>query len=125
MPSNHTSTIKAFIGLDVHKNSVSVAIALADGSDPSHYGKWGGSNLCTERGLPKLMKKFGLEKTNIRIAYEAGPTGFVLARRLIQLGYDCIVVAPTAIPTKVGDRIISSTTLQGPKAMLRIFRGFL
>ena len=31
---------------------------------------------------------------DLRICYEAGPTGFVLARRLIQLGYDCQVIAP-------------------------------
>jgi transposase len=105
MHSKHASQIKAFIGLDVHKDSVSVAIAFSDGSDPIHYGKWGGSNLCSERGLLKLMKKHGLTKPQLRIAYEAGPTGFVLARRLIQMGYDCIVVAPTAIPTKAGDKV--------------------
>ncbi len=46
------------------------------------------------------MKKYRLEKKQLHIAYEAGPTGFVLARRLLHLGYDCIVVAPTATPTK-------------------------
>jgi hypothetical protein len=34
--------IELYIGLDVHKNSVVVAIARADGSEPEHYGKWGG-----------------------------------------------------------------------------------
>ncbi len=38
MPTKHTVISKAFIGLDVHKNPVSVAIALDDGSDPIHYG---------------------------------------------------------------------------------------
>ncbi len=60
MHSKHASQIKAFIGLDVHKDSVSVAIAFNDGSDPVHYGKWGGSNICSERGLLKLMKKHRL-----------------------------------------------------------------
>ncbi len=57
MPAKHTTTSKAFIGLDVHQSSVSVAIAQDDGYDPIHYGKWGGSSLCTERGRLKLMKK--------------------------------------------------------------------
>ena len=95
---------KLFVGLDVHKNSVVVAIAHAEGGEPEHYGKWGGSNLCTERGLNRLLKKFNLTKEEIKICYEAGPTGFVLARRLIQLHYDCIVVAPSEVPKKAGER---------------------
>jgi len=41
----------------------------------------------------------------LRICYEAGPTGFVLARRLGQLKTDCTVVAPSLIPVRAGDRI--------------------
>ena len=47
---------KVHIGLDVHKNSIVVAYALADGSQPQHHGKWGGSNLAAERGLSKLER---------------------------------------------------------------------
>jgi transposase len=96
---------KLYIGLDVHKNSVVGATAHADGSEPEHYGKWGGSNLCTERALRKLLKKFDLKKEEVKICYEAGPTGFVLARRLLQLGYDCIVVAPSEVPKKPGEKV--------------------
>jgi len=96
---------KIHIGLDVHKNSIVVAYALADGSPPQHHGKWGGTNLAAERGLLKLLKKLGVEKGEARICYEAGPTGFVLARRLLQLGYDCIVVAPSAVPKASGERV--------------------
>jgi transposase len=97
--------IELYIGLDVHKNSVVVATAHADGGEPEHYGKWGGSNLCTERGLNKLLKKFDLNKEQVKICYEAGPTGFVLARRLLQLSYDCIVVAPSEVPKKPGEKV--------------------
>lgn len=96
---------KVYIGLDVHKNSIVVAYALADGSPPQHHGKWGGSNLSAERNLPKLLKKLGAAKGDVRICYEAGPTGFVLARRLLQLGYDCIIVAPSAVPKAGGERV--------------------
>lgn len=41
----------------------------------------------------------------LRVCYEAGPTGFVIARRFAQLGIDCIVVAPSLIPTRSGDRV--------------------
>lgn len=74
---------KLYLGLDVHKNSIVVATALADGSEPQSYGKWGGSNLSVERGLLKVRKKFGVEKNEISIVYEAGPSGFVLARRML------------------------------------------
>lgn len=97
--------IKLHIGLDVHKDSIVVALAYTNGSDPEHHGKWGGSNLSVERGLLRLLKKQGLTKEQISIAYEAGPTGFVLARRLRQLGYACIVVAPTAVPQKAGEKV--------------------
>ena len=105
-PTEHSiANKKLFIGLDVHKKSIVVATALAGHADAEHYGKWGGSNQCAERGLVKLLKKFELKKDEVRICYEAGPTGFVLARRLHQLGYDCIVIAPSQIPKKSGDKV--------------------
>ena len=88
---------KLYVGLDVHKDSIAVAIARADGSPPQSCGSWGGSNLSAERGLLRLRKKFGVSKGEISIAYEAGPTGFTLARRLAQIGYHCILVAPSEI----------------------------
>jgi len=96
---------KIHIGLDVHKNSIVPAYALPDGSQPQNAGKWGGTNLAAERGLLKLMKKLGASKGGVRICYEAGPTGFVLARRLLQLGYDGIIVAPSAVPKSSGERV--------------------
>ena len=57
---------KLYLGLDVHKNSIVVATALADGSDPQSYGKWCGSNLSAERGLLKIRQKYQVEKSNVR-----------------------------------------------------------
>jgi transposase len=112
--------IKLHIGLDVHKNSAVVATAQSDGSDPQHYGKWGGTNLAVRRGLGKLLKRFALSKDEVRICYEAGPTGFVLARHLIKLGYDCIIVAPSAIPKKSGDRV--KTDRRDARNLARLLR---
>jgi transposase len=97
--------IKMHIGLDVHKEKVVVATAETHGEDPSHYGKWGGTNLAVELGLNKLRKKYEVDKKEIRICYEAGPTGFTLVRRLTQLGYDCIVIAPSNIEQTPGRKI--------------------
>ena len=94
-----------YSGLDVHKDSVVVATAAIDGSQPTSYGSWGGSNLSVERGLNKLRKSFELDKSQLSICYEAGPSGFVLARRLLSLGYHCIVVAPSLIPAIPGQKV--------------------
>ena len=96
---------KLYVGLDVHKDSIAVAIAKAGGSPPQSCGSWGGTNLSAERGLLRLRKKFGVSKEEISVAYEAGPTGFTLARRLEQLGYRCLVAAPSEIPQKPGERV--------------------
>ena len=111
---------KVHIGLDVHKNSIVPAYALSDGSPPQGAGKWGGSNLSAERGLLKLLKKLGLEKGEARVCYEAGPTGFVLARRLLQLGYDCIIVAPSAVPKASGERV--KTDKRDARKLARLLR---
>ena len=54
---------KLYAGLDVHKNSIVVATALSGSSNAEHYRKWSGSNLSIERGLIKVHKKSGNEKT--------------------------------------------------------------
>jgi len=101
-------------------HSAVVATADAEEGKPIHYGKWGGSNLAAERGLVKLRKSLGVDKEEIRICYEAGPTGFVLFRRLAQLGYDCIIVAPSAIPKASGEKV--KTDRRDAKKLARVFR---
>ncbi|MCB1230218.1 MAG: IS110 family transposase [Verrucomicrobiae bacterium] len=112
--------IKLYVGLDVHKNSIVVATALDRGGEPQAYGKWGGSNLAVERGLLKLRKSFGVDKSEISLVYEAGPSGFVLVRRLSQLGYHCIVVAPSEVPSKAGDRV--KTDKRDARKLARLHR---
>ena len=97
--------IKLYIGLDVHKNSITVATANNDQSEPKLFGTWGGSNLSAQRGLLRLCKKFGVNKSEVSLVYEAGPTGFVLARRLLQLGYHCIIVGPSEVPEKASKKV--------------------
>ena len=102
-------------------HSAVVATADAEGGKPIHYGKWGGSNRAAERGLvKKLRKRLGVDKEEIRICYEAGPTGFVLFRRLAQLGYDCIIVAPSATPKASGEKV--KTDRRDAKKLARVFR---
>jgi transposase len=91
-----------FVGLDVHKNSISVALANAgrDG-DVRSYGTIGGDLESVSRVVRKLQ---GTGAT-LRFVYEAGPCGYDLYRFLTNKGFDCIVVAPSKIPRRSGDRI--------------------
>lgn len=80
-----------YIGLDVHKESITVAIASSTG-ELRLYGKIGGKLSDVDRLIRKLQKAHpGIE---LRFCYEAGPTGFALCRHLTQRKFHCIVVAP-------------------------------
>ena len=65
-----STTAKLYIGLDVHKSTISIAYAADDGSDPVFHGKTAGNNLAVERALTKLRKKLGVAKEDLRICYD-------------------------------------------------------
>ena len=88
-----------FLGLDVHAETIAVAIAEPDGEVRSL-----GIIANRAESVRKLIRKLGAAE-QIRACYEAGPTGYVLYWQLSELGVDCAVVAPTLVPTKAGDRV--------------------
>jgi transposase len=88
-----------FLGLDVHAETIAVALAEPDGEVRSL-----GTIANREESIRKLVKKLGAGE-HMRACYEAGPTGYVLYWQLTQLGVECAVVAPTLVPTKAGDRV--------------------
>ena len=97
--------IKVYIGIDTHKEINEFAYAAA-GRDPAkRIGTVSADLNRTLDFLRRFQKKHNLAKEQLHICYEAGPTGFVLARRLIKLGYDCVVVAPSKTPKKSGDKV--------------------
>jgi transposase len=89
-----------FVGLDVHKNTTSVAVADAAGGEPRYLGVIGSD----DASIRKLVRKLGAAKS-LCIAYEAGPTGYGLHRLLATLGCKVMVVAPSLIPRRAGDRV--------------------
>jgi len=89
-----------YVGLDVSKEKIAVAIA-EEGRDAPRY--WGLIDH-TPEAVKKVMKKLG--KTEyVRVCYEAGPTGYALYRLLSDMGIHCEVIAPSLIPQKPGERI--------------------
>ncbi len=95
------NTIK-YVGLDTHKNSI--VIAIADEKRDSEVRNYG-TIPHTLEAVDKFIRKQVSENIELRCVYEAGPTGFGLCRYLRGNGVDCIVVAPSMIPKKDGDRI--------------------
>ena len=92
--------IKFFVGLDVHKDSIAVAVAEA-GRTPARLL---GSIAHDVGKLRKLLARYG-EPGAVQVVYEAGPTGYGLQRELARRGYQCQVIAPSLIPKRAGDRI--------------------
>ena len=93
-------SIKFFVGLDVHKDSIAVAVAEA-GRAPARLV---GSIAHDVGKLRKLLARYG-EPGTVQVVYEAGPTGYGLQRELARRGYHCQVIAPSLIPKRAGDRI--------------------
>jgi transposase len=88
-----------FLGLDVHAETIAVAVAEPDGEVRSL-----GTIPNREESVRKLVKKLGPPE-QLQACYEAGPTGYVLYWQLTGLGVKCEVVAPTLVPVKPGDRV--------------------
>jgi len=104
-----------FVGLDVHAESIAVAVAEAGRGEVRSLG------VIPNRvgSIRKLMRKVGPPE-KLRVCYEAGPTGYVLYWQLSELGIKCEVVAPTLVPVKSGDRV--KTNRRDAEKLARCYR---
>jgi len=93
---------KVYVGLDTSKLKISVALAEAGrGGEVRFLGDIDATPDAVERLVRKLAKQHG----RLAFAYEAGPTGYGLQRQITALGQDCVVVAPSLIPKRPGERV--------------------
>ena len=90
-----------YVGLDVHKETIAVSVAEANGGELRYLGEIAN----TPEAIEKLVKQLRKGGVNLSFCYEAGPCGYGIHRQLTDLGWDCQVVAPSLIPKKAGDRV--------------------
>ena len=88
-----------FVGLDVHAQTISAAVAEANGEIRSL-----GTIVNRAEAVIKLLRKLGSAE-QLRVCYEAGPTGYVLYWELVRRGIWCEVIAPSLVPVLPGDRV--------------------
>ena len=91
-----------FVGLDVSKLKISVAVAEGGrGGEVRFFGDIGSA----PAAMAGLIKKLSKSGARLRFRYEAGPTGYGLQRQILAAGHDCVVVAPSLIPRRPGERM--------------------
>lgn len=93
----------AYIGLDVHKETIAIAVATRGRGKVSYRNEIPNRPKNIKKIVDKLIKEFDGEL--LLFSYEAGPCGYDVYHQLIALGVDCEVVAPSLIPKKAGDRV--------------------
>src|SRR5258708_27269814 len=98
------------VGLDVHAETIAVAVAEAGGEVRSL-----GTIPNRLQSIRKLFVKLPANG-KLKVCYEAGPTGYVLYWQLTQLGVPCEVIAPSLIPTKaaIASRPIAAMPKSSP-----------
>ena len=91
-----------YVGLDVHKDTIAVALAEAGKrGDVRQYGQIANTPAALKGAAARLARS----GSDLRFCYEAGPCGYGIQRQLTVAGHECVVVAPSLIPRRPGDRI--------------------
>ena len=91
-----------YVGLDVHKDTIAIALAESGKrGEVREYGKIAN----TPAGVKAAAVKLARSGSELRFCYEAGPCGYGIQRQLVASGHGCVVVAPSLIPRKPGERI--------------------
>jgi len=107
-----------FVGLDVHNDTIAVSLAASDATEVRRYGIIGG----THDDVLKLAKKLAAAhpRLSLKFCYEAGPRGYPLCRFLQSHDYHCILVSPSQVPRKPGDRV--KTNRRDADQLARLYR---
>lgn len=110
-----TMNYTAYVGLDVHKDTISVAVTRSGQETAESLGIIPNS----PEALAKLVRKLGRPE-NLFFCYGAGPCGYSIYRQLKAMGAECIVAAPSLVPQRAGDRV--KTDRRDAKKLARFLR---
>src|SRR2546425_5922763 len=106
-----------FVGLEVHKEPM--AVSIAEGRGGGEVRRWGvmASDL---EPLDKVVRALRAPDRQLHFVYEAGPCGFGIYRHLTKRGERCVVVSPSMVPKRSGDRV--KTDRRDSLALARLHR---
>lgn len=109
-----------YVGLDVHKSGINVAMMGPDSKVVDV--EWQIANeLHAIIRMVRKVKQHGSDE--VIFCYEAGPCGYALQRQLLGLDVGCVVVAPSLIPSKPGDRV--KTDRRDSRKLAELFKAGL
>jgi transposase len=91
------------IGLDVHNDSIAISLAPSDSTEVRRWGVIGGTHEHVQRFIKQLQAAH--PGTTLKFCYEAGPRGFPLVHFIRGLGHECLIVCPSRVPRRPGDRV--------------------
>ena len=91
----------AYVGLDVHKDTIAVAVALPGREEPVYRGEIKNQR----KSLLRLIRSLSAHGELVSFCYEAGPCGYGVYREIVETGHHCEVVAPSLIPRRAGERV--------------------
>lgn len=105
-----------YVGMDVHKEKIMVAVAAAGNGEAVYYGEIQND----PDAIAKMIRKVAGKDKVVAFCYEAGPCGYGLYRQIRDLNCQCDVVAPSLIPRKTGDRV--KTDRRDSISLARLYR---
>lgn len=91
----------AYVGLDVHKDTIAVAVALPGREEPVYRGEIKNQR----KSLLRLIRALSPNGEVVSFCYEAGACGYGVYREIVETGHRCEVVAPSLIPRRWGERV--------------------
>ena len=108
---------EVYVGIDAAK--LKHAVAVAEGGRQGEVRFLG--EIANEAGaIERLLRKLAARHSKLHVCFEAGPTGYGLYRQVQSLGHDCLVVAPSLIPRRAGERV--KTNRRDAVTLARLFR---
>lgn len=105
----------AYVGLDVHKDSIVAALFVGDEREAKFEKSFANDSLVVKKVFNRWREEYDL-----RCCYEASSCGYVLHRWLVEMGVNCEIAAPSLIPTRPGDHV--KTDRRDARKLGRLYR---